>query len=214
MPVFLFRDGMKRIFRIVLLFFLLGGFGAARDSRQFLCNVDLLGLPLPVEVAGISPGLSLSTNTTAFPYVNINIPFGGRYYFHSALAAAKDPEYALPLIFLQLGIGTEDLLKEGSAAFYSTGVNVRHFRSRHYENLTVAGALMLGWERPAFRLAAGLDLSTQHHQIRDAALFPLRDERIYALAPKIAFYSRFGNIILTAGSGVFVAGLSWTLNPE
>lgn len=214
MPVFLFRDGMKRIFHIVLLFFLISGFSAAQDSRQFLCSVDLLGLPLPLESAGISPGLSLSTNGTAFPFVNINIPFGGRYYFHSALAATQDLQYAMPLVFLQLGMGTDDLLKEGSAAFYSLGVNVRHFRSRHYENLSVAGTLMLGWEMPAFRVAAGLDLSTQHHQIRDAAVFPLRDEGIYTLAPKIAFFSSFGNIILTAGSGIFIAGLSWTLNPE
>ncbi|MDD3966257.1 MAG: hypothetical protein WC372_05755 [Candidatus Neomarinimicrobiota bacterium] len=205
---------MKSFFRIVLLLFLIAGLSPAQDGRQFLRSIDLLGQPMPTESAGISPGLSVSSKGAVFPYLNMNVPFGGRYYFHGALAAAQDPQYALPLFFMQLGVGTADLLKAEGPWFYNFGTAVRHYRSRYFENLSVAGTLMFGIEFGLFRLAAGLDMNVQHHQIRDAAVFPLSDERVYGLAPKIAFYSSYGNMIFTAGSGVFVAGLSWTLKTE
>lgn len=175
----------------------------------------MFSAPVSYNAPSVNIGIGYSSyQQQLLPMISLSIPFGNVYHFQGSIGASKDNVFNEALSMMRLGIGIWKMFPERTSFWYAFTCSVRDYRTLSYGNLVIGVDAMLGktWEKIV--VAAGVDLSLQHHQIHSSNIVAAVDERVYTVMPKIEFRSPYGNISLLAAHDMFTANLSWTLNLE
>jgi len=175
----------------------------------------MFSAPVSYNVPSLNIGIGYNSyQQQLLPMISLSIPFGNVYHFQGSIGASKDNVFNEALSTIQLGIGICNMFPERTSFWYALTGSVRNYRTPSYGNLIVGINAMLGKTWKKIVVAAGVDLSLQHHQIHNSDIVSALDERAYTVMPKVEFRSPYGNISFMAARDMFSANLSWTLNLE
>ncbi|MDZ7820807.1 MAG: hypothetical protein U5N26_02745 [Candidatus Marinimicrobia bacterium] len=206
---------MKRIIYILFIVFMCAGTlqadGDAEASR-YMRKLNMLPVPAPTQdAASIYAGAGFAFPEYWLPQIGVNIPFGGRYHFTGGLGAVAEPLFNELLYRFSLGFGTGGVFQGDSTFRYLAGISVNHYRAISYGNLSPGLHVRIMKTGSRFTLAAGMELSFQHHEILENDLLSERDTHLFVLMPELALYTPWGNINMKFQRDAVAAGVSWIL---
>ena len=203
---------MKRITFLLFIGLLSAGVLRAEDPGLYLRRVHMLKIPYAFSgPAALHAGVTGVTSGLIQAQAAAGIPFGGAYRFTGGIGAGRDPLFGEMLSDVFLGLDTRGAFPGDSTLFWVIGASAEDRRAESFRNRAVCLHLFLQKAWPRIRIAAGAEVSLQHHRVEDNPLTASLDERVYVLMPRIAFYSPWGDVHISALRNAVSAGIAWTL---